>query len=185
MPTIKTDKETIIVKSIHQFKVYGYYHTSMTNIGEVTGLRKGSLYHHFESKEALALACLQYIHGYFKEHIYTIADDRKLSDVEKLRFFLNEIERYFLNSEGGCLLGNFALELSNNIPELKVEIMSYFYNWEQALYQMLLSKLGEQSARMQAKEIVANTQGNIMMMRLFESPDVFIKSNKAVLNLLS
>lgn len=185
MPIVKTDKETIILKSIHLFKVQGYYHTSMANIGKATGLIKGSIYHHFESKESLALACLQYIHQYFKRNIYTIADDERLSDVDKLKQFTQAVEVYFLNSEGGCLLGNFTLEVSNNIPLLKTEIMHYFDGWEQALFKILVLSFGEHDAREQAKIAVASTQGSIMMMRLYDSPDIFIKYNKEVCRLLS
>lgn len=185
MPVIKTDKETIIKRSIHLFKVHGYYDTTMANIGEANGLIKGSIYHHFKSKEDLALECLKYIHDFFKKNIFSIAKDKELSDLEQLVKFTKEVERYFLNSEGGCLLGNFALELSNNIPLLKEEILTYFNHWEQALYEILKAKLGKETAREESKQIVANTQGCIMMMRLYNSPETFKTSNIEILKLLS
>ena len=80
MPIVKTDKESIIKKSIHLFKVQGYYHTTMADIGEANGLIKGSIYHHFKSKEDLALECLKYIHVYFKQNIYSIAYDEKITN---------------------------------------------------------------------------------------------------------
>jgi len=185
MPVIKTDKETIIKKSIHLFKVHGYYNTTMANIGEANGLIKGSIYHHFKSKEELALECLKYIHEYFKQDIFSIAEDEALSELEKLKKFTKAVERYFLKSEGGCLLGNFALEVSNNIPLLKEEILTYFNHWEQALYKIVEPQLGKKSAKKQAKQMVANTQGNIMMMRLYNSTETFKTANIEILKLLS
>lgn len=185
MPIIKTDKKTIIKKSIHLFKVHGYYNTTMANIGEANGLIKGSIYHHFKSKEDLALECLKYIHEFFKKNIFSIAKDKQLSDIEKLEKFTKEVEHYFLNSEGGCLLGNFALEVSNNIPLLKEEILTYFDHWEQALYEILKTTLGNKGAREESKQIVANTQGCIMMMRLYNSTETFKTSNIEILKRLS
>ena len=185
MPVIKTDKESIIKKTIHLFKVHGYYNTTMADIGRETGLIKGSIYHHFKSKEDLALSCLIYIHQFFEDNIYSIAYAEKLTDKEKLKQFTKAIEEYFLNSEGGCLLGNFALELSNNIPLLKDEIVNYFKKWEEALYEILEAELGNKKAKDKSKQLVASTQGSIMMMRLYGSTESFKKLNQEVLKTLS
>jgi len=185
MPVIKTNKESIIKKTIHLFKVHGYYNTTMADIGRETGLIKGSIYHHFKSKEDLALSCLVHIHQYFSENIYSIAYAKNLTDKEKLKQFTYGVEAYFLNSEGGCLLGNFALELSNNIPLLKDEIVSYFEKWEEALYKILKAELGDIKAKNKSKQIVASTQGSIMMMRLYGSNESFKKLNQEVLKTLS
>ena len=185
MPVIKTDKETIIEKSIHLFKVQGYYNTTMGDIGKETGLIKGSLYHHFKSKEDLALSCLVYIHQYFTDNIYAIVYAENISDQEKLKLFTKGIEEYFLNSEGGCLLGNFALELSNNIPSLKKQIILYFNEWEDSLTKIFTNELGNKQAKEKAKEIVASTQGSIMMMRLHNKSEAFIKYNREVSNILA
>ncbi len=185
MPVTKTDKETIIKKSIHLFKVHGYYNTTMANIGDACGLIKGSIYHHFKSKEDLAFECLKYIHEYFNTEIFSIAYRNNMSSSNKLEVFTKKVETYFLNSEGGCLLGNFALEISNNIPSLKQEIKSYFDHWEQALCEILKSKFIKQVAQEKAKQIIANTQGSIMMMRLYDSPHTFKSQNKEIKKLLS
>ena len=184
MPKVKTDKESIIKKSIRLFKIQGYYNTTMADIGRETGLIKGSIYHHFKSKEDLALSCLAYIHQYFTENIYSIAYTKKMTDKQKLKYFTKGVEEYFLKSDGGCLLGNFALEVSNNIPLLKEEIILYFQDWEKALYEILKQQLGTKKAKDTAKQIVASTQGNIMMMRLFDNTDSFKKLNKDVLKLI-
>ena len=184
MPVIKTDKESIIKKSIHLFKVHGYYSTTMANIGDACGLIKGSIYHHFKSKEALALECLKYIHVYFDTEIFSIAYTKTLSPKEKLTLFTKKVEEYFINSEGGCLLGNFALEISNNIPLLKKEVVDYFNNWEVAIYTILKPELGSKIAKEKAMQIVGATQGSIMLMRLHNDPQAFYVQNKEVLNLL-
>lgn len=184
MPIIKTDRESIIKKSIHLFKVHGYYSTTMASIGKSCGLIKGSIYHHFKSKEELALECLKYIHAFFEKEIFSIAYMSSLSSKEKLKLFTKKVEEYFMNSEGGCLLGNFALEISNNIPLLKEEIINYFINWENAMYEILKDELGETQAKEKAMQIVSGTQGSIMLMRLYGNPEAFKIQNNAIINLL-
>ncbi|PCJ33157.1 MAG: hypothetical protein COA90_00555 [Gammaproteobacteria bacterium] len=184
MPTIKTNRDIIIKESIHLFKVHGYYSTTMATIGEACGLIKGSIYHHFKSKEELALECLKYIHHYFNKEIFSIADQNQLSAKEKLILFTQKVEVYFLDSEGGCLLGNFALEISNNIPALKSEIIDYFKHWQQALYDILEPELGHKVATEQAIKAVSATQGSIMLMRLYDESEAFTVQNKQIVNLL-
>jgi len=79
MPVIKTDKETLLKKSIHLFKVYGYYKTSIADIATACGLIKGSIYHHFKGKQELGLACLKSIHNHFNEEIFIYAFDKNYS----------------------------------------------------------------------------------------------------------
>jgi len=185
MPITKTDKASIITKSIHLFKIHGYYNTTMANIGDACGLIKGSIYHHFDSKEALALACLQHIHQYFNKEIFAIAYQKNQIPAEKLLLFTRRVEDYFLNSEGGCLLGNFSLEISNNIPLLKKEIIDYFNHWEEALYHILKPELGNRIAKEKAMQVVSGSQGSIMLMRLYDNPEVFKLHNKETLTLFS
>ena len=44
-------REKIIEKSLQLFSVKGYYNTSVSDILQATGLTKGGLYGHFQSKE--------------------------------------------------------------------------------------------------------------------------------------
>ncbi len=185
MPIIKTDRESIIKKSVHLFKVHGYYSTTMANIGEACGLIKGSIYHHFKSKEDLALECLQYIHEVFKKDIFSIAYRKNVAPLVRLKLFTKAVEKYFSNSDGGCLLGNFALEISNNIPSLKNEIIDYFNHWKEALYEILKTEFGDKEAKKKATQIIASTQGSIMLMRLYGSPEPFKNQNREILKLLS
>ena len=185
MPVIKTNRESIIKKSIHLFKVHGYSSTTMASIGDACGLIKGSIYHHFKSKEELALECLKYIHDYFDKEIFSIAYIEQMEPEKKLRLFTEKVEAYFMNSEGGCLLGNFALETSNNVPALKNEIVAYFKSWEEAVYQILAPRIAQNEAHEKAMQTVAATQGAIMLMRLYGNSEPFKVQNKAIINLLS
>ena len=180
----KTSKEEILKESIKLFKIRGYSNTSMANIAEACGLIKGSIYHHFKSKDEIGLESLKYIHNYFVEHIFSIAFRSDLNDTQKINLFVKTTDEYFLHSVGGCLLGNLALEASNLNLDFKEEIKVYFTAWEDALIKIFENKYSKIEASNFAKEYVALTQGAIMMMNLYDSSDNYLKVGEKIISLI-
>lgn len=180
----KTSKEEILKKSIELFKLRGYHNTSMANIADSCGLIKGSIYHHFKSKDEIGIEALKFIHNYFEENIYSIANKNDLNAKEKIKLFIKRVDIYFLDSKGGCLFGNLALELSDEKDQFKNEVRLYFKAWEDSLSKILEDKYSKQEANKLAKEYVALTQGAIMMMNLYENKTEYLNVGKKIINLL-
>lgn len=180
----KSSREDILKCSIILFKLNGYNNTTMANIADECGLIKGSLYHHFKSKDEIGLESLKYIHDYFNRSIFNIAYIENISDKEKMEIFVKKNDEYFLHSQGGCLLGNFALEVAASNVNFKNEIQEYFLDWEKALTHILTSKYGLDKANEISKELVALTQGEIMMMNLYNTPLNYLKVGKKMIQLL-
>lgn len=180
----KTSKEEILQKAIKLFKQYGYHKTSMSNIADECGLIKGSIYHYFKGKDEIGLEALKTISNYFRENIYSVALDSSLSSKEKITLFIKKIDFYFLNSIGGCLFGNLALEISPDNKLFRDEIIIYFDEWEDALGSILEEKYTKKEAKELAKEYVALTQGAIMMMNLKNEQEEYLKVGKKIINLI-
>lgn len=174
----KSSKEEILQNAIALFKLNGYYNTTIANIAEHCGLIKGSIYHHFKSKEAIGLEALHSIHAYFNREIFAIAYVRELSSTAKMKRMVEKTDSYFLHSDGGCLLGNLALEVAATNAVFKEAIKAYFYDWEMALEAILVEHYTKSEASELAKEYVALTQGAVMMMNLFEGSERYIKVGK-------
>ncbi len=68
MPAIPM-KDTIRLVAIDLFYRKGYFATSISEIAEGSGIRKASVYHHYESKEALLFAILQIIMDDLMTHL--------------------------------------------------------------------------------------------------------------------
>jgi len=185
MPIIKTNKESILKHAIAEIKLHGYSNTTMSKIGDACGLIKGSIYHHFPSKEALGLECLRYIHSYFQENIFSIAYRNDIEDAYKMVLFVEKTDEYFLKSIGGCLLGNLALEAAHDMDEYKEEIKAYFSNWENALAHILEKKYGQKEAKTLANDSIATLQGAIMMMNLYDDQERYLRVGKKLIQLLS
>ncbi|WP_455757453.1 TetR/AcrR family transcriptional regulator [Sulfurimonas sp.] len=180
----KTSREDILRNSIKLFKINGYYNTSMAKIASACGLIKGSIYHYFKSKDEIGLESLKYIHQYFEDNIYNIAYLDNMSKKEKIRLFVKRTDEYFLDSEGGCLLGNLALEVSSENVMFKDEIRAYFLAWEEALAFILKGRYTQDEALELAKEYVALTQGAIMMMTLHNETKSYLKVGQKIIDLI-
>jgi len=184
MAVQKTSKEKILKESARLFKIKGYYNTTMSDIASACGLLKGSIYHYFKSKDDIGLETLKYIHSYFDNNIFSIAYKTGIKPSQQMKLFIEKTDNYFLNSEGGCLLGNLALEVSWSNVDFKEEIKEYFFNWEKALSTILEKKFDEKKSKELAKEYVALFQGEIMMMNLYDDKDRYLRVGKKMMQLL-
>lgn len=180
----KTSSEEILKESAKLFKIKGYYNTSMSDIANACGLLKGSIYHHFKGKDAIGISSLKYIHKYFNEEIYSIAYRNDLEALEKMKLFVKKTDDYFLRSEGGCLLGNLALEVPPENIIFRNEIQEYFTNWEKALFFIFKDKFDNNKSEELAKEFVALLQGSIMMMNLYHDSARYLKIGQKMIQLL-
>jgi len=180
----KTSREEILKESVKLFKYKGYYNTSMEDIAKACGLLKGSLYHHFKSKDEVGLESLKYIHNYFVDEVYSVAYNENMSIEERIKLYIKKIDEYFLHSEGGCIFGNFALELPSESEAFRAVIREDFDAWSDSLAFMLENKYSQDEALSLAKEYVALTQGSIMMMNLHNDATDYLKIGQKIMKLL-
>ncbi|MBF0093092.1 MAG: TetR/AcrR family transcriptional regulator, partial [Alphaproteobacteria bacterium] len=109
-------KEEVIARAIDVFRRKGFHSASMSDVGAACGLLKGSLYHHFESKEALALAVIDNLHGQFRREVFSISFTGAGGPGERMRSMATKIERYFGGCDNCCLMGILSLELGGEVP---------------------------------------------------------------------
>ena len=96
----KQGKERIITAAFQLFLENGYKGVGLNDIIEKTGLSKGAIYHHFDSKYAIYLAAIE--EYFFKILPNDISGDEHLNIKERLRFrfvfFLDMID--FVEQQG-------------------------------------------------------------------------------------
>ena len=100
----------------------GFPATRVDEICVAAGVTKGSFYHHFESKDALAIALVEHYFSGLEDAIAAVDGD---SDEDPRAHLLGFLDQMVAMAEGpflrrGCLLGSFALDLSETHPELRV-----------------------------------------------------------------
>ncbi|TDL75706.1 TetR/AcrR family transcriptional regulator [Rhodococcus qingshengii] len=108
-------KKFIIEQSSSLFNTIGYKSTSITEIMKATGLKKGGIFYHFDSKDDLAKASFSYSLMTLKEN-YLQAIKSKETANEQLQAFITIFMTLFNNDiiVGGCPLMNAAIEADDS-----------------------------------------------------------------------
>lgn len=102
----------------------GYHGLGMQDLLDRTGVPRGSFYHHFESKEDLALQAVDLYAAMAHAQLDTSLGDVERPPLERARDFFEHIRAMYA-SEGylGCFLGALGQELSgmNDVFRHRIE----------------------------------------------------------------
>ena len=167
MPKIRTDKETLVRKSLGVFRKRGYHHTSIADLAEACGVEKPHFYYYFRNKPDIMQEVLLHTHKLIRKRILAVADDTRLNVQEKLNTMLERTFRINTISNSGCLMGNTVLEVSDNEPEFIPLLQAYFMDWINAFEHIFIERQSPETAHKNAKASLEELQGGIMLMRLF------------------
>jgi len=114
-------EEKLLKAAITIFHEFGYNGTSVQDIVSAARVPKGSFYNYFKSKEALAIAASDVFYPRALEFLELENSSSPLRRLRKyLRRTLTEMQRY--GYVRGCLVGNFASEITNATPALKKRV---------------------------------------------------------------
>lgn len=110
-------RQHVIATAAHVLNQHGYAGSGMSELMRATGLAKGGLYRHFESKEALALEAFRYAAGAVHTHRFAGLDAIP-NAVDQL---INFVEGFVTTPSpipGGCPIMNTGLENDDGNPAL-------------------------------------------------------------------
>ncbi len=168
-------REHIIRQSRRLFTLHGFQNTSINAIIEATGVKKGNLYYHFPSKEALGLAVLLDARDEFFQILEeSLQGEDPLSRVVNSCKVIMDLMQE-ANFVGGCLFGNTALEMTDTNSRFAGIIREVFSSWSdlleknfrQACEDGLLASPIPPSAL--ATAVVAIMEGGIMISRVYKN----------------
>ena len=150
----------------------GFSNTSINDIIQATGVKRGNLYFHFSSKENLGQAILEAAAEEFFEFLsQALQGERPLDKLAS--FFDAVLEKHRkTNFVGGCIFGNTALEMSDSNPRFTSIIRGVFRRWIDEIAGVLMEarQCGDLKVKIApellARQIIASIEGGIMMARL-------------------
>ncbi len=126
----------LLEAGVETFSKSGFNGCSVQDITEAAGVPKGSFYNHFESKEALGAAALEYYwaDGGACDQLKAL-NQPGTSPRERLRSYFEQAaaEMARRGYTGGCLAGNLAAEQSDHSPLIAAQLSSIFANWTRRL----------------------------------------------------
>jgi AcrR family transcriptional regulator len=112
-------RQFIIETAAPIFNEKGIAGTTIDDILAATGMAKGGLYGHFESKEEIAKVMVNYLLDKLNDKVTTVVSKEKTA-IKKIFAFI-DLYKDPINSyiDGGCPILNFGVEADDNNPILK------------------------------------------------------------------
>ena len=114
-------KTRLLDAALHVIRQKGYSATRVEDVCQAAGLTKGSFFHHFATKEELALAAAEHFSA-MAESVFSVAPYRSLSDpLERLLGYV-DFRKAILQGElpdYTCLLGTMVQETYETHPLIR------------------------------------------------------------------
>ena len=171
-------RRRILERSAPVFNTKGFFGASMNDLVLASGLEKGGIYNHFQSKEQLALEAFDYavevMSGRFRE---TLAG--REGAIERL-FAIVDVLGALADDPpvpGGCPVLNTAVEADGANPALKERAAEAMDGWLRLVGREVKEgvKRGELAPdadpRAVASVVVATLEGAVMLSRLEDDPE--------------
>jgi len=168
-------KEKIIDASYHLMMEKGYNHAGLKEILTEAGVPKGSFYHFFENKEKLGLEVLEYYANNLEYVLTENLHDENVPPLQRLRNFFNTSIKILVkenNCCGGCLVGNFGLELADQNPVFREKAEQILLRWQNEITRCIEKGQTDQSinsnigAEQLASFLFNSWEGAVMRMKI-------------------
>jgi TetR/AcrR family transcriptional regulator, transcriptional repressor for nem operon len=129
--SVADTRERIVRTAFQLFHEQGYHATGVATIVREAGVNPGSLYHFFESKDALLLGVLTFALDYLGPAVMDPVEASTTDPIERvftlLQQYRDRMQRE--NCRLGCPIGNLALEVSDGNAAARELVHRNFENW--------------------------------------------------------
>jgi TetR/AcrR family transcriptional repressor of nem operon len=153
------------------FNKRGYEGSSLSELMEATGLKKGGIYRHFSSKEELAAEAFDYTwESAWNTRLLHV--DEKANGIEKLKHLIANFVEHRSPIAGGCPILNTAVDADDGNPVLRAHVAKALRSWLTRLQTFVnqAQARGETQPGVDpqtvATLIVASLEGALMMSRI-------------------
>jgi TetR/AcrR family transcriptional regulator, transcriptional repressor for nem operon len=164
-------RQRIIEEAAPIFNQRGFAGCSMQDVMEATGLEKGGIYRHFESKEELAAEAFRYAVGE-AFRVRRLGADEIENRLERIKYLVRRFVDVPSPLPGGCPLMNAAIDSDDGNPVLRGLAKEAIGEWKKRLCVLVREGMergeireGTDSRRI-SNVVVATLEGALMISRL-------------------
>jgi TetR/AcrR family transcriptional repressor of nem operon len=165
-------RRRIVEQSAAVFNRHGFSGTSMSELMAATGLEKGGLYRHFESKQELAGAAFDYAWETVSEPRWRGLENCGTALEKLLLLVKNFVEQPPRTLPGGCPLLNTAVDSDDGNPVLRGKARAALDQWRSGIVDIV--RQGQQDRELRgdidpvsvATIVIASLEGGVMMSRM-------------------
>jgi TetR/AcrR family transcriptional repressor of nem operon len=163
-------RQRIIEQAAPLFNQRGYEGCSLNDIMSATGLEKGGIYRHFESKEELAAEAFDYA--------WSVASARRRQSLEGIPNHVDRLKQYVANFvhrstyPGGCPLLNTAVDSDNGNPILRERVRKALRSWKSLIEAILTEGIAAGTVRpgidpaKASSILIAGLEGGMFLSRI-------------------
>ncbi len=165
-------RQKIICKAAPIFNQRGFEGAALSDLMRATGLEKGGIYRHFDSKQQLA--------GEAFDYAWHLALDARFAEAQKITNTVDRLKQIVWNFrdrraglvQGGCPLLNTAIDSDDGNPALRTKARRAFSSWLGRLQSIVEEGQGCREIRSSvnamelATLIVTTLEGSLMLERL-------------------
>ncbi len=172
-------RQRLIEAARDLFLLNGYTATGVAEIVRHAGVRMGSLYYFFPTKEDLLVAVLEWYRDNIYEGLLQPIWERIDDPIERIFGVLDGYRQllFLMNYDQGCPIGNLALELTNSHPKARELMILNFDQWVDSIQACLDAAEGrlppELDRRALAIHILTVMEGAVMLARTYRNTDPF------------
>lgn len=180
----KISRDELLERCSQVFKRSGYHGTTMDALASACDLTKASFYHHYSSKEALAVDVVSWAHVRIADTVFKLAYDDSMSVEARFQEMSRKAKRLFKEGSVGCLMAVISIDATYSMPALLAEIRSFLDSWAAALTHLFSSRLPKSAATNMGKQTVADYEGAILISRIYDDFSCFDRVGERVIALL-
>ena len=177
MSKAQQTKARIIHQAAELFNLKGYAGSSIADIMQATGLKKGGIYNHFKSKDELALEAFDYAASLLSQRIWSVVKTKR-NAIERLQALVSSYLIYIDAPPivGGCPILNTAIETDDTDSPLRDRALEAMNSSRSLIVRILQRgiKKGEVRSTVEpdtvATIIFSTLEGAIMMSKLERNP---------------
>jgi len=165
-------RQGIICEAASIFNQHGYEGAALSDLMKATGLEKGGIYGHFESKQQLAAEAFDYA--------WNLAIDTRFEGTHEISNTVDRLKQIVRNFRdrraglvpGGCPLLNTAMDSDDGNPQLRVKAQRALNSWLDRLRSIIDEgkRQGEIRRSVNSFElatlIVGTLEGSLLVSRL-------------------
>lgn len=169
-------RQKIVAAAAPIFNQRGFEGSSLNDLMEATGLKKGGIYRHFSSKEELAAEAFDYA---WKEALEARLRelDAIANSVDRLKQLISNFVERRSSVPGGCPVLNTAIDADDGNPVLRARALGGLQQWRKLLQSIIGNGIRRKEIRRDvspkrlANMIIASLEGAMMISRLEKSMD--------------
>lgn len=167
----KKTRNCLILSAGKLFSLKGYHGASIQELSEECNIKKGSFFHHFPTKQAIALELIEELKAHCESHIFNYSYDKKLPPIMRVEKFIDAIYIYFNSNKNASAPFAMGMELVGVNHIFDKPISTYLSAWENAIETLLGSFYNKTNAQLIARDSMVFIHGSLAMQRIYREPE--------------